>query len=200
MTSSSLDELIQSLGCLPGVGRKSAQRMALHLLERDQQGGRRIAQALSSALDNLRHCQQCRNFCDDDVCDICTDSDRDQSILCVVETPADVIAVESSAAYRGRYFVLLGKLSPLDGYGPEQLGLELLEKQLAEGATREVILATGATVEGDITAQYIADIATSHGVSSSRLARGIPLGGELEYVDSGTLSRALSGRQQFDQT
>jgi recombination protein RecR len=200
MTASSLDELIQSLACLPGVGRKSAQRMALHLLERDQQGGRRIAQALSSALDNVRHCQQCRNFCDGDVCDICLDSERDQSILCVVETPADVIAVESSAAYRGRYFVLLGKLSPLDGYGPEQLGLELLEEHLARGATREIILATGATVEGDITAQYIADIAAGHGVSSSRLARGIPLGGELEYVDSGTLSRALSGRQQFDQT
>jgi len=200
MTASSLDELIQSLGCLPGVGRKSAQRMALHLLEHDQQGGRRIAQALSSALDNLRHCQQCRNFCDDDVCDICADGKRDQSILCVVETPADVIAVESSAAYRGRYFVLLGKLSPLDGYGPEQLGLELLEQHLAKGDTREIILATGATVEGDITAQYIADIAASHGISSSRLARGIPLGGELEYVDSGTLSRALSGRQQFDQS
>jgi len=200
MTASSLDELIQSLGCLPGVGRKSAQRMALHLLEHDQQGGRRIAQALSSALDNLRHCQQCRNFCDDDVCDICADGKRDQSILCVVETPADVIAVESSAAYRGRYFVLLGKLSPLDCYGPEQLGLELLEQHLAKGDTREIILATGATVEGDITAQYIADIAASHGISSSRLARGIPLGGELEYVDSGTLSRALSGRQQFDQS
>jgi len=200
MAASSLDELIQALGCLPGVGRKSAQRMALYLLERDQQGARRIAQALSNALDNLRHCQRCRNFCDGDLCDVCADSERDQSILCVVETPADVIAVESSAAFRGRYFVLLGKLSPLDGYGPEQLGLELLEQQLAEGATREIILATGATVEGDITAQYIADIAASHGVSSSRLARGIPLGGELEYVDSGTLSRALSGRQQFDQT
>jgi len=200
MASSSIDELIQSLGCLPGVGRKSAQRMALYLLERDQQGGRRIAQALNNALDNVRHCRQCRNFCDGEVCDICADTERDQSTLCIVETPADVIAVESSAAFRGRYFVLLGKLSPLDGYGPEQLGLEVLEQQLAQGDTREIILATGATVEGDITAQYIADVAANYGVPSSRLARGIPLGGELEFVDSGTLSRALSGRQKLDQT
>ena len=200
MTSSSLDELILALGSLPGVGRKSAQRMALHLLERDQAAAQRIADALSSALEKTKHCQQCRNFCDSDVCEICSDTERDQGTICVVETPADVIAVESSAAFRGRYFVLLGKLSPLDGYGPEQLGLELLEQQLGEYSIREIILATSATVEGDITAQYIADFAASHGVGSSRLARGIPLGGELEFVDSGTLSRALSGRQQLDQS
>ena len=200
MTSSSLDELILALGSLPGVGRKSAQRMALHLLERDQAAAQRIADALNSALEKTKHCQQCRNFCDSDVCEICSDTERDQGTICVVEAPADVIAVESSAAFRGRYFVLLGKLSPLDGYGPEQLGLELLEQQLGEHSIREIILATSATVEGDITAQYIADFAASHGVSSSRLARGIPLGGELEFVDSGTLSRALSGRQQLDQS
>ena len=200
MTSSSLDELILALGSLPGVGRKSAQRMALYLLERDQAAAQRIADALNSALEKTKHCQQCRNFCDSDVCEICSDAERDQGTICVVETPADVIAVESSAAFRGRYFVLLGKLSPLDGYGPEQLGLELLEQQLGEHSIREIILATSATVEGDITAQYIADFAASHGVSSSRLARGIPLGGELEFVDSGTLSRALSGRQQLDQS
>lgn len=200
MASSSLDELIQSLGCLPGVGRKSAQRIALHLLERDQAGARRIAEALNSALDNVQHCQQCRNFCDGEVCEICSDAERDRGTLCVVETPADVIAVESSAAFSGRYFVLLGKLSPLDGYGPEQLGLELLEGLLAQGDIREVILATSATVEGDITAQYIVDIAARYGISSSRLARGIPLGGELEFVDSGTLSRALAGRQHVDQS
>ena len=200
MASSSLDELILALGCLPGVGRKSAQRMALYLLERDQSGARRNADAMSAALEKVKHCQQCRNFCDEDVCDICVDGERDQGILCVVEAPADVIAVESSAAFRGRYFVLLGKLSPLDGYGPEQLGLDLLEQQLDERDFREIILATSATVEGDITAQYIADFAAARGISSSRLARGIPLGGELEFVDSGTLSRALSGRQKIDRS
>ncbi|MCP4332027.1 MAG: recombination protein RecR [Gammaproteobacteria bacterium] len=200
MASSSLDELILSLRCLPGVGQKSAQRMALHLLERNREGARRIADGLISALENLKHCQQCRNFCDNPVCEICADEDRDQGTICVVEAPADVIAVETSGAFRGRYFVLLGKLSPLDGYGPDQIGLGLLEQQLQQGATREIILATSATVEGDITAQYIADFAAGHGVASTRLARGIPLGGELEFVDSGTLSRALSGRQQIDQT
>jgi recombination protein RecR len=200
MSSSSLDELIQSLGCLPGVGQKSAQRMALYLLERDQQGARRIADALLGALEKVMHCQRCRNFSDSDICDICTDSERDKAAICVVETPADVIAVESSAAFNGRYFVLMGKLSPLDGFGPEQLGLDDLEQQLVEGEVRELILATSATVEGDITAQYIADFAASHGVASSRLARGIPLGGELEFVDSGTLSRALYGRQQIDRS
>ncbi|MCP4984017.1 MAG: recombination protein RecR [Gammaproteobacteria bacterium] len=198
MSSPSLDELTTALKCLPGVGQKSAQRMALYLLERDQDGARRIAHALSTALDSVRHCQRCRNFSDSDVCDICSDGGRDQGTLCVVETPADVLAVESSAAYQGRYFVLLGRLSPLDGYGPDQLGLDELEQQLSEGNTSELILATSATVEGDITAQYIADFAARHSVKSSRLARGIPLGGELEFVDSGTLSRALSGRQQID--
>ena len=198
MSPSSLDELITSLKCLPGVGQKSAQRMALHLLERDREGAKRIAAALSNALGSVKHCQQCRNFSDTDLCEICSDNGRDQRTLCVVETPADVFAVESSAAYRGRYFVLLGRLSPLDGYGPGQLGLEELEQQLGKGAIGEIILATSATVEGDITAQYISDIAARYDVKSSRLARGIPLGGELEFVDSGTLSRALAGRQQID--
>lgn len=198
MSSPTLDEMIAAFKCLPGVGQKSAQRMALHLLERDQPAARRIAQTINNALDTVRHCQQCRNFSDTEICEICSDMGREQNTLCVVETPADVIAVESSAAYRGRYFVLLGRLSPLDGYGPGQLGLEELEKQLNQGNINEVILATSATVEGDITAQFIADIATRYGVASSRLARGIPLGGELEFVDGGTLSRALSGRQQID--
>ena len=198
MSSDSLDALIQALACLPGVGRKSAQRMALHLLERDRDAAARIAETLSTSLERVRHCQRCRNFTDSEICGVCLDEKRDQGAICVVESPADVIAVESSAAYSGRYFVLMGKLSPLDGYGPEQLGLEVLEGQLAEGGVRELILATSATVEGDITAQYIADLAERHGVSSSRLARGIPLGGELEFVDSGTLSRALQGRQQID--
>jgi len=198
MSSPSLDELITSLKCLPGVGQKSAQRMALHLLEREQEGARRISVAISNAIDTVKHCQRCRNFSDDEVCEICSDTGRDQGTVCVVETPADVLAVESSAAYRGRYFVLLGRLSPLDGYGPGQLGLDELENQLSEGGTQEVILATSATVEGDITAQYIADFAARHRIRSSRLARGIPIGGELEFVDSGTLSKALSGRQKID--
>lgn len=198
MSSPSLDELISSLKCLPGVGQKSAQRMALHLLEREQEGARRISAAISNAIDTVKHCQRCRNFSDDEVCEICSDTGRDQGTVCVVETPADVLAVESSAAYRGRYFVLLGRLSPLDGYGPGQLGLDELENQLSEGGTQEVILATSATVEGDITAQYIADFATRLGIRSSRLARGLPIGGELEFVDSGTLSKALSGRQKID--
>ena len=198
MSSASLEEMIAALKALPGIGRKSAQRMALHLLERDQQAARRIAQTISDALDTVRHCQRCRNFSDTDLCDICSDSGRENNIVCIVETPADVFAVEASSAFRGRYFVLLGRLSPLDGYGPDQLGLEQLEEQLQEGKIDELILATSATVEGDITAQYIADIAARHGVTSSRLARGIPLGGELEFVDGGTLSRALKGRQQID--
>jgi len=198
MSSPSLDEMISALKCMPGVGQKSAQRMALHLLERDPQGARRIAEAITVALDKVRHCGRCRNFSDAELCTVCEDSSREQNTICVVETPADVLAVESSAAYRGRYFVLLGRLSPLDGYGPGQLGLEQLEQQLGEGGVDEIILATSATVEGDITAQYIADFAARHGVATSRLARGIPLGGELEFVDGGTLSRALAGRQKFE--
>lgn len=198
MSSASLEEMIAALKALPGVGRKSAQRMALHLLERDQPAARRISQSIADALDSVRHCQRCRNFSDTDLCDICSDPEREINIVCVVETPADVFAVEASAAFRGRYFVLLGRLSPLDGFGPDQLGLEQLEAQLQEAGIDELILATSATVEGDITAQYIADIAARHGVASSRLARGIPLGGELEFVDGGTLSRALTGRQQID--
>ena len=198
MSSASLEEMIAALTALPGVGRKSAQRMALHLLERDQAAAARIAESITRALETVRHCARCRNFSDTELCQICGDADRDQKTICVVETPADVFAVESSAAYRGRYFVLLGRLSPLDGYGPDQLGIDQLEQQLEEGGVDELILATSATVEGDISAQYIADIAQRHGVVSSRLARGIPLGGELEFVDGGTLSRALAGRQQFD--
>ena len=198
MSSSSLDDMIAALKCLPGVGQKSAQRMVLHLLERDQQAARRIAETITHALDTVRHCRQCRNFSDTDLCEVCSDQGREQNTICVVETPADVLAVESSAAYRGRYFVLLGRLSPLDGFGPGQLGLEEFEQQLGQAGIKEIILATSATVEGDITAQYIADIASRHGITSTRLARGIPLGGELEFVDGGTLSRALSGRQQID--
>lgn len=198
MSSSTLDTLIQSLQCLPGIGQKSAQRMALHLLERDQAAAKTLADSISTALETVRHCQQCRNFSDSDLCAICAQSSRDQTTVCIVETPADVFAMESSNAFRGRYFVLLGRLSPLDGYGPEQLGLEQLETQFKELQISELILATSATVEGEITAQYIVDIASRYAIDCSRLARGIPMGGELEFVDSGTLSRAFSGRQPLE--
>ncbi|NNE64387.1 MAG: recombination protein RecR [Gammaproteobacteria bacterium] len=197
-SSPSLDTLIEALQCLPGVGQKSAQRMALYLIERDQEGARKIAGSLTEALDKVSHCGKCRNFSDGDVCQICSNPGRDDSLLCIVESPADVLAIEGSGAYQGLYYVLLGRLSPLDGLGPEQLGLEFLEARLADKTLREIILATSATVEGDITAQFIADIAAKYSIETSRLARGIPLGGELEYVDSGTLSRALSGRQHYD--
>ncbi len=197
-SSPTLDEMINALTCLPGVGQKSAQRMALYLIERDQIGAKRIAEAMLSALDKVRHCERCRNFADTSLCEICSNQKRTDATLCVVETPADVIAIESSGAYQGLYFVLLGRLSPLDGIGPDQLGLEELEKCLQKKGVEEIILATSATVEGDITAQFIADLARKFGVNASRLARGIPLGGELEFVDGGTLSRAIAGRQQFD--
>lgn len=197
-SSPALDALIEAFQCLPGVGQKSAQRMALYLIERNQSGARKIVDSLAQALEIVSHCQRCRNFADSDLCRICADSKRDDSLLCIVETPADVLAIEGSGAYRGHYFVLLGRLSPLDGLGPQQLGIDELESRLSVGELNEVILATSATVEGDITAQFIADIAGRLNLETSRLARGIPLGGELEYVDSGTLSRALSGRQQYD--
>jgi recombination protein RecR len=197
-SSPSLLELVNALTCLPGVGQKSAQRMALHLIERDQQGARKLANALLGALDKVRHCNRCRNFSDTDLCQICSNQKRNTSILCVVETPADVLAIESSGAFQGTYYVLLGRLSPLDGIGPDQLGLDRLEDYLGGGGVEEIILATSATVEGDITSQFVADVARKFNIRTSRLARGIPLGGELEFVDSGTLSRALSGRQQIE--
>ncbi|MCZ6488657.1 MAG: recombination mediator RecR [Gammaproteobacteria bacterium] len=196
-SSPSLVELVTALTCLPGVGQKSAQRMALYLIERDQNGARRLANATLDALEKVQHCKQCRNFSDTDLCEICASDKRGSGTLCVVETPADVLAIEASGAFQGTYFVLLGRLSPLDGIGPDQLGLDELEKYLVESSVEEIILATSATVEGDITAQFVADIARKFNINTSRLARGIPLGGELEYVDSGTLSRALSGRQQY---
>ncbi|MFT6371604.1 MAG: recombination protein RecR [Gammaproteobacteria bacterium] len=197
-SSPSLEALINALKCLPGVGQKSAQRMALYLIERDPDGARRLADATLNALDKVGHCHRCRNFSDSDLCDICTRPSRNSSIVCIVETPADVLAIEASGAYQGGYFVLLGRLSPLDGFGPDQLGIEQLEQRLQEDGVSEVILATSATIEGDITSQFIADVAHKYNIKTSRLARGIPLGGELEFVDSGTLSRALSGRQQYD--
>jgi recombination protein RecR len=197
-SSPSLAELVTALTCLPGIGQKSAQRMALHLIERNQNGARRLATSILDALEKVQHCKKCRNFSDTDLCEICSSSKRNSSTLCIVETPADVLAIETSGAFHGTYYVLLGRLSPLDGIGPDQLGLDLLENYLARGGIEEIVLATSATVEGDITARFVADIARRSDIKTSRLARGIPLGGELEYVDSGTLSRAFSGRQDFE--
>lgn len=194
-SSPTLDRLITALTCLPGVGRKSAQRMALNLIDRNRERAQELAGCLSEALATVRHCEQCRNFSDTPQCRLCSDDRRDDSLLCVVETPADVLAIEASGSYRGRYFVLLGKLSPIDGIGPDQLGLDLLKQRLQQESISEVILATNPTIEGEITARYIADMATEASVKTTRIAHGVPMGGELEYIDSSTLSRAFSGRQ-----
>ncbi|MBT8143985.1 MAG: recombination mediator RecR, partial [Gammaproteobacteria bacterium] len=182
----------------PGVGPKSAQRMSFHLLERDREGARNIVEALNVALDEIGHCRLCRMFTEEEVCSICSAGRRQAGLLCVVESPADVIAVEQSNAYDGRYFVLMGRLSPLDGIGPDELGLGLLARRLGEGDIEEIILATNPTVEGEATAHYIAELANAAGVRSSRIAHGVPVGGELEYADGGTLSHAFSGRQRYE--
>ena len=189
-----LARLIDALRCLPGVGPKSAQRMAFHLLERDRDGGRSLGAALTEALEKVGHCRRCRMLSESDHCTICASTQRDVTQLCVVESPADVVAIEQSGGFRGRYFVLMGHLSPLDGVGPEQLGLDDFERVLEEGEVREVILATNPTAEGEATAHYLGEIAMRSGVRASRIAHGVPVGGELEYVDGGTLAHALAGR------
>jgi recombination protein RecR len=193
-----LQQLVQALQCLPGVGAKSAQRMAFHLLDRDRQGARRLAETLEEAARLIRHCDVCRMLTESAVCGICASTRRDQSQLCVLETPADLLAIETSGAYRGRYFVLMGHLSPLDGIGPKELGLELLEERFKAEDISEVVLATSVTVEGDATAHLIASLAHKHGVQASRIAYGVPMGGELEFIDGGTLSRALAGRRRME--
>ena len=190
----SLARLIEALRCLPGVGPKSAQRMAFHVLERDRDGGRELAAAIGGAIEQLGHCRRCRMFADGDLCPICSSTQRDRSLLCVVESPADVVAIEQSASFRGCYFVLMGHLSPLDGIGPDEIGIDAFEALLREGETREVILATNPTVEGEATAHFIADVVARFGLPASRIAHGVPVGGELEYVDGGTLAHALAGR------
>ncbi len=193
-----LTQLIQALQVLPGVGNKSAQRMALHLLDKDRAGARRLASALDEATREIRNCEICRMLTEEPICRFCSSERRDREQLCVLETPADLLAIEQSGAYRGRYFVLMGHLSPIDGIGPSELGLELLEQRLAEGEVDEMIVATSVTVEGDATAQLVASLARKYGVRASRIAYGVPVGGELEFVDSGTLSRALAGRRQLE--
>ncbi len=189
--------MIDALRRLPGVGPKSAQRMAFHLLERDRDGARKLSEALVSAADKVGHCRRCRMFTENELCGICASGRRNEQLLSVVETPADVLAVEQSAGYDGSYFVLMGHLSPLDGIGPDQLGLDLLEKRLDHGEVTEIILATNPTVEGEATAHHIAELAARRNIKATRIAHGVPIGGELEYVDGGTLSHAFSGRQNY---
>lgn len=192
-----LGQLIQSLCCLPGVGPKSAQRMAFHLLQRDRNGARQLANTLLRAVDGITYCQQCRTLTDADVCDICAQASRDSSVLCVVESPADVWVVDQATVFKGLYFVLHGRLSPLDGIGPDELGLDLLQKRFATGEIKEIILATNSTVEGEATACFVAEIARKHNIQASRIAHGVPMGGELEFIDSGTLSHAFTGRRDM---
>ncbi len=183
---------------MPGVGRKSAQRIAFHLLERDRDGAMALSAALKDAVDGIGHCKRCRMFTEHEICSICAATSRDASQLCIVESPADVMAIEDATGYRGLYFVLMGHLSPLDGIGPEELGLSMLEARIADEDIEEIIIATNPTVEGDATAHYLADIAARHDVAASRIAHGVPLGGELEYVDGGTLSHAFYGRRSVE--
>ncbi len=190
-------QLMQGLRCLPGVGPKSAQRMALHLLQRDRQGAKKLAEILLEAIQRIGHCERCRTLTEDNLCSICSDSSRDPSVLCIVENPADVIAVDQATVFRGVFFVLHGHLSPLDGIGPEELGMPHLQQLLESKRLNELILATNTTVEGEATALYISEMAQPYAVRVTRIAHGVPLGGELEYVDSGTLLHAFSGRKEI---
>ena len=193
-----LQQLIDALKCLPGVGPKSAQRMAFYLLERDPEGAKNLSSVLIEAVEKIGHCSMCRTLSETELCDICNSTSRDSAALCVIETPADIFAIEHTAEFRGKYFVLMGHLSPLDGIGPVELGLDLLQARLANGEVKELILATNPTVEGEATAHYISNMAAKHQILTTRIAHGVPLGGELEYIDAGTLAHAFSGRQRFD--
>lgn len=195
--SPSLVKLIDNLRHLPSVGPKSAQRMAFHILQNNRNKGLELATALRAAIENIRYCSCCRNFCEAAQCGICSNPQRDKQTLCIVESPADIIAIEQTGCYQGRYFVLMGHISPIDGIGPEDIGLDLLREQLDANAYSEIILATSATIEGEATAQFIAQLCKKMGRKTSRIAHGIPIGGELEYIDSGTLSRALNSRSQI---
>ena len=193
-----LEQLVESLKCLPGVGPKSAQRMAFHILQRDRAGGARLAAVLAEAVRSIGHCSQCHTLSEDEVCALCASGSRDDGVLCVVENPSDVLALEQVTGFRGRYFVLGGRLSPLDGIGPGELGIERLTRRMEELQPRELILATTTTVEGEATAHYIGELARERGIRTSRIAHGVPLGGELEYVDGGTLAHAFAGRRDLN--
>ncbi|WP_237673546.1 recombination mediator RecR [Vreelandella profundi] len=192
-----VEQLMEAFRVLPGVGPKTAQRMAMHLLERERPGGQRLAAVIQQAIEEVGYCQRCRTLTEAEICALCESVRRDDALLCVVESPADQLAIEEAGGFKGRYFVLHGHLSPLDGIGPESIGLDLLEARVAEGLVEEVVLATNPTIEGEATAHYIASQLSEYGVKLSRLAYGVPMGGELEYVDGGTLSRALNGRLPF---
>ena len=196
--SPSIQALLEALRYLPGVGPKSAQRMALHLLERDRKGGEELSRALRAAMQQVIHCRRCRNFCEREICEICADPKRTANIICVVESPADVVAIEQSGGYRGCYFVLMGRLSPIDGIGPEEIGLHSLRQLVRDQSIEEVILATNPTAEGEATAYYLTEMLRGAGVRISAIAHGVPLGGELEYVDSSTLAHAVSGRRELE--
>lgn len=193
-----VDQLIHAFTCLPGVGPRSAQRMAYSLLDRGREQGVRLADTLKAAMEGVQHCQRCRNYAESELCPLCEDTRRDDGQICIVSTPVDVLAFEQSGEYRGRYFVLMGELSPLDGIGPKELGLDVLEQRLQAGGINELILATGTTVEGEATAHYVLDLAQEANIPVSRIAQGVPMGGDLEFVDGATLAQALRGRRPFD--
>ena len=196
-TPSSLEELIEALRCLPGVGPKSAQRMAYYLLQRDRPGAARLGTALERSLAVIRHCEKCNSFAEDAVCELCGSARRDAGLLCVVESPGDLLMMEQAQCYRGLYFVLMGRLSPLDGIGPKEIHLDRLARRALDGVVKEVILATNFTVEGEATAHYIGELLGARGMRVTRIARGLPVGGELEHVDSGTLAQAVIERRQI---
>lgn len=195
MALSALEGLIQALRCLPGVGPKSAQRMAYHLLQHDRAGAGRLASALTHALEDIRHCVRCNTFSELEICERCASSKRDVSLLCIVETPVDMNMMEQTQAYHGLYYVLMGRVSPLDGMGPRELGLDRLVARVLDGEVQEVILATNYTNEGEATAHYVSSLLGEKGIRVTRIARGVPVGGELEFVDSGTLAQALRERR-----
>ena len=197
MSTPLIGQLIEALRCLPGVGPKSAQRMAYHMLERDREGAQQLAEVLHEAVEKVGHCQQCRTLSETTLCNLCASHNRDRGLLCVVESPIDVQAIMQATDYRGVFFVLMGHLSPLDGIGPEDIGLNELAKRLDEGEVTEVILATNPTVEGEATAHYIAEMVKRRNIKVTRIAHGVPMGGELEFVNSSTLSQAFSGRSQI---
>lgn len=195
MSSSGLEALIEALRCLPGVGPKSAQRMAYHLMQRERKGAQRLGESLLHALEAVRHCQRCNTFTEGDVCERCASTRRDRSLLCIVETPVDMNMMEQTLAYKGLYYVLMGRISPLDGVGPRELGLERLVARALDGEVEEVVLATNFTNEGEATAHYLTVLLNQKGIRVTRIARGVPVGGELEYVDSGTLAQAMRERR-----
>jgi len=196
--NSLLAQLIESFKILPGIGEKSAQRMAFYLLEKNREGGAKLAKLISSSMEQIRNCASCRTLTEEKVCDICSSEKREKSLLCVVENPTDIIAIESSGSFKGKYFVLMGRLSPIDGITPEDLGIPMLIDRIRESEVKEIIIATSPTVEGDATSFYIRDQIKDASIIVSRIAYGVPMGGELEYVDNTTLSRAIQGRRKLD--